>query len=150
MDDWFDVMRPQVNLILDRRHVVTTVAYETDETDHIADLYGFITADQSRPSPLVYYCYVKQPYRRGGFARALFNAIGVDPSRPFRYVCKTAAAARLVAKIPMARWDPLAGRFPSQEKPDERTRTRKEDDSVRQGRDSGQGASVPTSSRRSW
>ena len=111
-EDWFDVMWPQLQKALKRPDVRTLVAYETDEADHVADLYGFITADVVAPTPLLYYCYTKQAYRRMGVARRLFAAVGLDAHKRFEFVCKAPVPAELLTKAPFARWNPAAGRRP--------------------------------------
>jgi GNAT superfamily N-acetyltransferase len=120
MDDWVGVMRPQIEKLLEREGTTTVVAYDPDEPAGLTDLQGFIAADVTPGSlPLVLYVYVKEPYRRWGYARGLFRAIGVDPERPFLYACKTAVVAELarLRKIPSARWDPLAARYPNKRAP---------------------------------
>ncbi len=113
MEDWREIMWRQVEKVLDRPTTDTVVAYEPEETDHLADLQGFITADISAAAPYVFYVYVKESFRRAGYARGLFRALGIDPAAPFTYACKTAAVADLVRmrKIPCSKWDPLAARF---------------------------------------
>lgn len=127
--DWYRVMDEQVDKALGRPDVRTVVAYDPDETDHIADVHGFITADTLEKPPLVYYCYVKQAYRRAGngrlwsgpgLARQLFAAVGIDPNMPFHYVCSTPMVRKLDRKIPLAKWTPLYGRFPKSERRDRR------------------------------
>lgn len=122
IEDWFAVMIPQVVKAMNRPGVRTMIAIDSDDADQF---YGFITADTLEQPPLVYYVYVKSYYRRGGrgrlwdgpgAARQLFAAIGVDPGAPFRYVCSTAILKVLARKIPMARWQPLLGRFPKEER----------------------------------
>lgn len=117
-EDWFSIMDVQIAKALARPDVRTIVACESSAPDH---LHGFITADTVERTPLVYFVYVKRPYRRGGrgrlwegtgLARQLFGAIGVDPSNPFNYVCSTRFTRRLRRKIPLAVWKPLYGRFP--------------------------------------
>lgn len=119
--DWYGVMDDQVAKALDRPDVRAIVACARGVTDHVADLLGFVVADTEEQPALIYYCYTKEHYRRGGngrlwpgagIARGLFAAIGVDPARPFNYVCSTPMTRRLERKIPMARWQPLLGRFP--------------------------------------
>jgi len=107
MVDWATVMHPQIRKAMKRPDVETIVAYEGDDPGF---LYGFIVADPT--VPLVYYCYVKQPYRRAGYARALFAAMHIDPAKPFEYACESWATAELAPKIPLAKWNPLAARFP--------------------------------------
>jgi hypothetical protein len=125
IDDFFRVMIPQVTRAMQRPDVRTMVAAAAGGEPGVTDLVGFIVADTEEKPPLVYYVYTKAAYRRGGrgriwegsgVARALFEAIGVDPGAPFRYVCKTAMVSVLARKIPMARWQPLLGRFPKAER----------------------------------
>lgn len=120
MDDWYDVMRPQLQKALARPGVRTLVAYETDEPDRVADLYGFLVFDPALTDrhvtlPMVLYVYVKAPYRKWGYARRLFAAAGIDPHEPFFYACRTEAVGRLAHKIPRAKWQPLPARFPKQQ-----------------------------------
>lgn len=128
MEDWYTVMIPQVEKALVRPDVRTLVAYETEAPDRLADLYGFITFDATERPPLVYYVYTKEPYRRGGrgrlwdgpgLARQMFAAAGIDPERPFTFVCSTPAvrALELARKIPMSRWTPLPGRYAKRRRP---------------------------------
>ena len=121
MEDWRAVMWPQVEKMLERPDVISTVAYETDDKDRLADLYGFIAADVEMSPPLILYVYVKEAYRKTGIARGLFKSIGVDPSKPFHYACKTHIVRTVERKIPMAKWQPLLARFP---KTDARTKAR--------------------------
>jgi GNAT superfamily N-acetyltransferase len=111
-EDWFPVMWPQIKKALARPDVQTLVAYETDEADHVADLYGFIAADVVTATPLLYYVYTKQAYRKMGVAKRLFAAIGLNASRRFEFVCKAPVPAELLTKAPLARWNPAAGRRP--------------------------------------
>lgn len=114
--NWYRVMTPEIVDTLNDRDVTTAVAYETDNPDPQTNAYGFIVADVTEPMALVYYAFVKQPYRRSGIARGLFAAIGVDPVLPFHYVCSTPWCSTLERKIPMARWMPRLGRFPKSER----------------------------------
>ncbi len=118
MDDWADVMHPQIEKVLRRPDCETIVAYETDDPGSGAQHYGFISADRSGTIPLLFYVYVKQAYRRGktlgmaiGIGRGLFRAAGIDPSAPLEYTYKTIAATELSRKIPLAKWRPLKARF---------------------------------------
>ena len=137
MDDWWTVMGRQVSRVLQRPGCAITVAYHPGESDHRADLYGWIAIEtgyeapirvrergrwvermESDPAPLVHYVYVRQPYRRLGVARGLMSAAGVDTGRRWRYTCRTAVVSKL--QIPTAVWSPLIARHPktnpSQEK----------------------------------
>ena len=121
-EDWYSVMDAQIDKALSRPDVRAVVAC-TPDAERVADLLGFVVADTIEVPALVYYCYVKEHYRRGGngrlwpgpgIARGLFAAIGVDPRMPFNYVCSTPMTRRLERSIPMARWQPLLGRFPKE------------------------------------
>lgn len=144
MDDWFDVMTPQLEKIIDRPRVHVLVIADPTETDRIADLFGHLvwedgvqeveravvgsTLTIKRPQPdphllpLVYFCYVKQDYRGHGFARGLMRAAAIDPSKPFNYVCQTHASTsmREKGKLPSANWRPLLGRYTNERKQHER------------------------------
>ena len=110
--DWWTLMFPQVEKAIDRPGVHTLVAYETDDTDHVADLYGFITADTSESPPLVYFVYVKEAYRRAGIASRLFAAVGVNPSARFDYVVRVPLLSALSEKIPLAKHNPEPAIYP--------------------------------------
>jgi len=113
VEDWFHVMIPQVDKLLRRPNVHTLVAYETDDPDRMADLYGFIAFDATSRPPIVFYVFVKEASRRFGVARGLFHAAGIDPKKPFVYACTTGIVSRIAydRKIPLAKWDPLTARF---------------------------------------
>ena len=122
--DWYAVMIPQVDRILSQPDVTTTVAYLPDGPEG-TNLIDFMVADVVDTTPLVYYVFVKQHYRRGrqlgfdpGIGRQLLNAIGVDASQPFNYVCETLLVIKLrhMGKIMFAKWKPLLGRFPKEER----------------------------------
>jgi hypothetical protein len=110
-DDWPAIMHPQINKILDRDGARCLIAYEHDDPDYF---YGWIAGDTSERVPVVYYVYVKAPYRRSGIAGRLFGALGVDPKSRFVYVCSTLAALQLSEKIPYALWNPLEVRYPKE------------------------------------
>lgn len=105
-DTWASVMHPQIERLIDRYEMVTTLAYSPDAEPGVADLFGFITADTSRPRPLVCFVYTKQPYRRSGVARKLFQAAKIDPSLPFDFACRTVFVDELARKIPRATFAP--------------------------------------------
>jgi len=110
-EDWASVMHPQISNALDRGFVDVILAFDEDDPDF---LYGFIAGDMSERVPVVYYCYVKEPYRKGGIARGLFGALGVDPAKYFVYVCKTGIVSTLSHKIPSARFHNLEARYPKE------------------------------------
>lgn len=101
-DDWAEVMRPQIVKVLARPGMRAILAYAKKDADYF---YGWIAGDTSQPVPLVAYVYVKEAYRRQGIARGLFDALGIDPTRPFTYACKTGIVSELSSKIPFARFN---------------------------------------------
>lgn len=128
MDDWSRVMGEQFRKVLARPGVDVWVAYHPGETDHTADLYGWLAverdyllpANQLRSGrrtremvkadvPLLHYVYVKQPYRRLGVAKGLLRAAGIGER--WNYTCRTSVVAELADKIPHARWTHLVARF---------------------------------------
>lgn len=115
-DDWADVMHDQIRKLLVRPCVRTMVGFEKKDPTF---LYGFICGDTTENPwrarlgiPTVFYVYVKGTYRRRGFARDLFTALGVDPAAAFVAACKTQTSSRIASKTPLARWDPLVARYP--------------------------------------
>ncbi len=117
-EDWPTIMHPQIAKLIDRPTTRTLVALEPPDF-----LYGFISGDTSGSIPIIFYVYVKGPYRssdapggkRSGprHARGLFAALGVDPARPFIYTCRTAVVTELAIadKIPLARFKPGPARY---------------------------------------
>ena len=67
-------------------------------------LYGFI----AWRTGLLYHLYVKQPYRKRGYASALMDAAGFPRTARFGFVFKTPASQELVKRWFGARWEPLA------------------------------------------
>lgn len=107
-EDWADLMRPQFEKHLERRDARTLMACDRDDPNFF---YGWIAGDTSESTPVIYYVYVKEPYRRAGIARQLFAAFGVDPTKYFVYVCGAPIAIRLV---PHARFNPNEVRYPKE------------------------------------
>lgn len=112
-EDWAGVMHPQISKALDRQDARAVIAYEKDDPTFF---YGFIAGDTSEATPVVYYLYVKEPYRQRGIARGLFAAFGVDPSQPFLYVCETGIVLKLKSKIPFARFNNNEVRYPKEQR----------------------------------
>jgi hypothetical protein len=113
-EEWAPVMHRQFQRLLSRPHVRTIIAFENTSPSFI---YGFIAGDTSWHTPVIYFTYVKEAYRRAGYARGLFAALGVDPEQPFRYVCFTPFIIKLNDKIPYAKHDPDLARYPSYDAP---------------------------------
>lgn len=109
MDDWREVMAPQLAKILARRSVEIWVAYNPGAENPRANIYGWLAHEKGWTQPYVIYCYVKLGYRKKGLARRLFKKAGIDPAEPFEYAAKTSMLTRkrLRAAIPMASWKPL-------------------------------------------
>jgi GNAT superfamily N-acetyltransferase len=116
MDDWRDVMEPQIVKVLARPGCEVFVAYHPGEEDRTVDLYGWIAVERGHAVPFVLYCYVKHAFRRMSIARRLFEVAGVNPEAEFQYACKTGVVRKLARSIPRARWRPLAARFPRRTK----------------------------------
>lgn len=124
MEDWAAIMHPQIERVLDREDCTTLVAYETTESPGLVDLHGFIAGRREpiwspvakRDLPMVFYVYVKGPYRCRGFATGLFKALGVNPRLPFVYTSKTSWCSLLATSVPLGKWDPLLSRFPPPDK----------------------------------
>ncbi len=102
-EDWAAVMHAQVQKLLNRPGVRTIIAYENTDPDF---LYGFISYDVSAAVPVVYFTCVKEAYRRGGYARGLFAAAGIDPEKYFAYAYWTPTVIKIAKRIPFAKHEP--------------------------------------------
>lgn len=111
MESWARVMRPEVQAYLDRSYARTIVAYNPDDPGGVAELHGFISGEPDEKPPIVYYAYVIQPLRRSGIARRLFAELGVNPAKPFTYLCSTPIVPIISDRIPLARWRPNRARY---------------------------------------
>lgn len=109
MEHWMRTAVEQARRYIKRSYVTTLIAYEDAEWAQDADIYGYIVADTTELVPLLYYGYVKDEYRKRGFARALFAALGIDPAARLRYLCETRSSKQIVAagKMPRAEHDPV-------------------------------------------
>lgn len=128
-EDWPDIMHAQIAKLINRPGTRTIVA-----CDRPSFYYGFICGDTSDRIPVVHYVYVKAAYRAQQIepgkwsgprhARGLFAALGVDPTTPFLYTCKTSdvAVLHLANKIPLARFKPGAARYVNYQSHEERDR----------------------------
>lgn len=105
---WAAVMHPEFEAFLDREGAKTLLACEREDP---AYCYGWIAGDTTESTPVVFYVYVLQPYRRTGIARSLFSAFGVDPKKYFVYVCAPPIARTL---WPQARFNPNEVRYPKE------------------------------------
>jgi hypothetical protein len=116
-EDWATVMHPQIQKVLARPGARAIVAYEKTDPTFI---YGFVAGDTDERVPVVFFAYVKEPYRRTGVARGLFAALGVDPLTRFRYVCWTPVVAELLqtGKFPRTKHDPHFARYPKPRGPE--------------------------------
>lgn len=91
-EDWASVMHQQIEKLLAKPNNTTLLAYEKTDPSF---LYGFIAGDVTEDVPIVHYVYCKEPYRKSGVARGLFDALGVDPYKRFVYTCETSVVLRL-------------------------------------------------------
>lgn len=111
MRTWFAVMLPELAGVLARPGVKALVAYDADDDGRIADLFGFAVAEPDSDPPLVYFVYVKDEYRRHGFARRMLAALRVDPAKRLDYALRTPVMGDLSRKMPLARWTPIGARY---------------------------------------
>ncbi len=110
-EDWAAVMHRQIQQLLNRPEVQTIVAYENTVDDF---LYGFIAGNPVGSPPFVFWVHVKENYRKAGYARGLFAALGIDPALPFAYTCWTPIIMKVSSKIPRTTHIPLT-RYPQPE-----------------------------------
>lgn len=130
--DWHGVMSLAIGRILAQPETRVLMATDADADPGIADLLGWLAFDphsvartydeESRryeyrrvpngTDPLVWYCFVKAPYRRHGIARRLFDRAGLDPRGAFHYIARTDDAVQLVTagKLRRATYRPYLGR----------------------------------------
>lgn len=95
--------RETIDRILARAGVRALIARSPRDADA---LYGFVVAAPG----ILYYLYVKQPYRRRGIADALMREVGFGRAARFTYLFKTELATALGKRWQGARWDPIAAR----------------------------------------
>lgn len=69
------------------------VACNADDTSQI---YGYIVSERVDNAPVVHYCYVKEPYRKLGLGRALFEAAQIDIEKPFFTTSKLTFRLRML------------------------------------------------------
>lgn len=99
------------------------VAFKPGEEPGMADLYGFLCAErETSRGPVVHFVYVRDSQREEGIARGLFDAAGIDIRSSFTFTYKTPIVAKLAAKIPRSRYNPLCARFQSAWPEDRETR----------------------------
>lgn len=111
-DRWAALMRPEFDGHLDRDGTRAVIACDGDDPNYF---YGWIAGDMSEATPVIFYVYVKEPYRRTGIARRLFEALGVDPAMRFVYVCEPAHDKHaLLRKVPSSRFNPNEVRYPKE------------------------------------
>lgn len=109
-DNWVTVMHNEIAIICARPECRVLVAHGV-----VDDVYlGFIAGEPEER--VVYYCFVKDTYRGNGHARALFEALGVDPKGRFVYPASTRTSRTLRDKIPLAIHDPAVARYPKQDR----------------------------------
>jgi GNAT superfamily N-acetyltransferase len=109
-EDWAGVMHLQIRKALGRPDARALVACAADDDDF---LFGWIAGDVSDElAPVVFFTYVKEAFRRAGHGRGLLRALGVDPSKPFRYTCWTPVLHSIAEKMPYAKHDWNFARYP--------------------------------------
>ncbi len=120
-EDWPLVMHAQIQKLLARRGVKTIIAYERTDPSF---LYGFITATPDSSPQVVYFVVVKEAYRRAGYARGLFGAMGIDLRSSFRFTCWTPVIPKLQHAIPLAKHVPEYARIVGYVEPEPRSADR--------------------------
>ncbi len=108
-ENWAGVMHREIHQLLNRPEVRTIVAYDDSAEDF---LYGFIAGNPTSSPPFVFWVHVKENYRRAGYARGLFDALGIDPRQPFSYTCWTPMILKVSSKIPRTTHVPLTQYHP--------------------------------------
>lgn len=74
---YYGLRRPIVHALLSK-YDVHIAAWDEDD----AQIYGFLCAQECHKSKIVYYLYVKSPFRGMGIARRLCEAAGIDDKTP--------------------------------------------------------------------
>jgi hypothetical protein len=110
-EDYAAIMHAQIPKLIEKQSRTVIVAVDKDDPEFI---YGFICGDTTGPTPVIDYVCVKEPYRKEGIARALFDELGVSPSERFVFSCKTRIVTQLASKIPGARYDNIQARYPKE------------------------------------
>jgi hypothetical protein len=110
-EDWPTVMHAQIRKLLARADVLTVLCVEKDDPSF---LYGFIAATPGRIPPVVHFVYVKESFRRARYARALFRAVAIEPSKRFSYSCWVPLLHNnwVRDRIPLAKHVPEYARIP--------------------------------------
>lgn len=107
-EDWGMVMHPQFEKYLARDDTRAIIACDRDDR---SEFYGWIAGNTEERTPVVFFVYVKAPYRLAGIARRLFHALGVDPLQRFVYPCGMPSAIQLAHKVPLAKLNPRGLRY---------------------------------------
>ncbi len=118
--------RPGVRIHLASNAEDTRYEYVDEETGETwqggaaigEQIYGFLVSESAvdhrtgKSEPCIHYCFVKQPFRRFGLAKALLTEAGINPKLPFIFSHKTAQATKLLRKGRLPGRFSLYGRFP--------------------------------------
>lgn len=121
MEDWTEVMLPQLDRLFSRTGVEVLVRHlgddgETDVIGWLAHRRGHRSlheASYGQAMPYIVYAWTKDWHRRRGHFRALATSVGIRLDLPFEYAASTTSLHRMRRSIPHARWAPLAIRFES-------------------------------------
>ena len=130
MEDWGEVMIPQIRKVISRPGVTTLVARDSEGADGLTDIIGFVCFESEYETPgrkwqaggwvqtmepaevpLVHYIFVKQSFRRFGIARKLMAQAGVKAGDKFNYTCRTPVVSRIPGINRDANWSPLIARY---------------------------------------
>ncbi len=111
MDVYLEVQTNLIQRLLARPGCDVLVAYHPGETDHVADLYGWLCAEQTSRGPVVHYVYTRESQRKEGIARGMLLAAGIDPDGPFFFTAMTSTVKRFIGRKPKAKYEPLCARY---------------------------------------
>lgn len=114
MERYESIYTEEIFRLMRRPKCDVVVAFFPEETDHVADLAGFLCAERLKAGPVVHYVYTAPNYRKEGIARGMFAAAEIDPGGVFTYTFKTGVVTDLRRKMPRATYNPLCARFESE------------------------------------
>lgn len=137
-EDYAGVMYPTIERVLDRPETLSLLACDPDDSNlFLGHIVAEIDPRENRrhqrwDMPILHFVYVKKYERGKGTARALLDAVGIDPQGYFVFTCKTGvvkciqggcqcdeclARPKRNNPIPRARFDPNGIRYSKTTRP---------------------------------
>lgn len=121
MARWSSRAREDIDDFFGRRGAEAWVAFHPGADLGRADLFGWVALDREwadnqrrrKIAPLIAYIYVKEASRRLGIARGLLRAAGVGAVLHFAYRTSVVGDLMRAGKLPGARHEHLAIRYPA-------------------------------------